>query len=94
MVFVQTGGEKVLVSIDPNTNYVLNITTGGYEKDKDYPKEEDLIGLKKILSTIPSLISRKHESALYPVELANGIASMSNYPSAKILERFVADNLK
>lgn len=88
-------GEKVLVSIDPNTNYVLNITTGGYDKDdKNYPHEKDLIGLNKILSTIPSIISRKYEGALYPVELANGIASMSNYPSAKILERFVADNLK
>lgn len=87
-------GEKVLVSLDRNTNYVLNITTGGYGKDKNYPQEEDLIGLHKILSTIPSIVSRKYEGALYPVELANGIASMSNYPSAKILERFVADNLK
>lgn len=87
-------GEKVLVSIDRNTNYVLNITTGGYDKDKNYPHEADLIGLYKILSTIPSIISRKYEGALYPVELANGIASMSNYPSAKILERFISDSLK
>jgi hypothetical protein len=28
-------------------------------------------------------------SALFPVELANGIASMSSYPSARILERFI-----
>jgi hypothetical protein len=31
----------------------------------------------------------KFEGALFPVELANGIASMSNYPSARILERFI-----
>ncbi len=29
--------------------------------------------------------------ALYPIELVNGIASMSNYPSAKILQDFVKD---
>lgn len=41
------------------------------------------------MATLPSLISRKFEGALYPIELANGVASMSSYPSAKILERFI-----
>lgn len=42
-------------------------------------------------ATLPSLISRKYEGALFPVELANGVASMSSYPSAKILQQFVDD---
>jgi glucose dehydrogenase len=45
-------------------------------------KVDDLIGLSRILATIPALVSHKFEGALYPVELANGIASMSSYPSA------------
>ncbi len=36
-----------------------------------------------------SLVSHKFEGALFPVELANGIASMSSYPSAAILKKFV-----
>lgn len=84
-------GEKVFVFLDENTYMVLNMTTGGYEKIDDYPKRKDIIGLERILATIPALISRKYEGALYPIELVNGIASMSNYPSAKILQDFVND---
>lgn len=84
-------GEKVLICIDENTHLVLNMSTGGYEVDDAYPKDKDIIGLDRILETLPSLISRKYEGALYPVELVNGIASMSSYPSSKILENFVRD---
>lgn len=84
-------GEKVFVVIDQNTHMTLNMTTGEYKPDDDFPTENDLIGLRRILSTLPSLISRKYEGALYPIELVNGIASMSNYPSSKILQDFVRD---
>lgn len=84
-------GEKVFVFLDENTHMVLNMTTGGYEKGESYPSSSDIIGLERILATLPALISRKYEGALHPVELVNGIASMSNYPSAKILQDFVKD---
>ena len=86
-------GEKVFVFLDENTHMILNMTTGFYDKDEAYPVSKDIIGLDRILATIPALISRKYEGALYPVELVNGIASMSNYPSAKILQDFVRDSL-
>ncbi len=86
-------GEKVFVVIDKNTYMTLNLTTGEYRPDDSFPTDNDIIGLNRILSTLPSLISRKYEGALYPVELVNGIASMSNYPSAKILQDFVRDVL-
>ncbi len=86
-------GEKVFVVIDENTHMVLNMTTGEYRPDDSFPADNDIIGLKRILSTLPSLVSRKYEGALYPIELANGIASMYNYPSAKILQDFVRDSL-
>lgn len=82
-------GEKIFVKYDPDTSFVLNIPTGQYNRSADFPTKDHMVGLGEILSTLPSLISRKYENALFPIELANGIASMSSYPSAKILERFL-----
>jgi hypothetical protein len=73
---------------------VLNMTTGGYDRADSYPTSADIIGLQRILATLPALVSRKYEGALYPIELVNGIASMSNYPSAKILQDFVRDAVR
>lgn len=87
-------GEKVYVKLDPNSYMVINIPTGEYKDKPDYPKEKDLIGFKKILSTLPHIISHRYTGALFPVELANGIASMSSYPSSKILQRFLDNSLK
>lgn len=86
-------GEKVFVILDQNTHLALNMTTGAYESDDNYPEESNIIGLERILETIPALVSRKYEGALYPVELVNGISSMSNYPSSKILQDFLRDML-
>jgi hypothetical protein len=82
-------GEKVFYKLDPNTFMIINVPTGAYEPAGRFPIDKDLIGLWRILATLPSLVSHKFEGALFPIELANGIASMSSYPSAKILERFV-----
>lgn len=82
-------GEKLYVKFDPGTYMVLNVPTGEYNPDGAYPVASDLIGLSRIIATLPSLICHKHEGALFPIELANGIASMSSYPSAKILQRFI-----
>lgn len=82
-------GEKVFVKFDPGTYMVLNIPTGAYNPSPEFPTASDLIGADRILRTITTLISPKFEGALFPIELANGIASMSSYPSAKILERFL-----
>jgi hypothetical protein len=84
-------GEKVYYKHDPGTSMVLNVPTGNYNVDPKFPTSSDLIGIDRILATIPQLISKKYEGALYPIELANGIASMSSYPSAKILERYVEE---
>ena len=84
-------GEKLYVKLDPVTHFVLSVPTGDYDPSGAFPTPSDLIGLDRILATLPSLISRKFEGALFPVELANGIASMSSYPSATILQRFAED---
>lgn len=82
-------GEKVYFKLDPSTYLVLNVPTGAYLDDPAMPTRDWLIGLPRILATLPSLISHKFAGALFPIELANGIASMSSYPSASILRRFM-----
>lgn len=82
-------GEKVYMKLDPGTATVLSVPTGNYCERGDFPTAADLIGLDRILATLPGLVSRRFEGGLYPIELANGIASLSSYPSAKILERFL-----
>lgn len=78
-------GNKVYVKLDEYHHCVLSIPTGDY---KDSQSKDDFIGINDILATIPSLISHKHEGALVPIELANGVASLSSYPSATILKIF------
>lgn len=82
-------GEKLFVKLDPGMSMVLNVPTGNYLEAGDRPLPTDLIGLQRILATLPSIVSHKFEGALFPVELANGIASMSSYPSAAILAKFL-----
>jgi hypothetical protein len=78
-------GNKLFVKINDYHHMVLSIPTGGYV---DSQSLDQLIGVQKILSTLPMLLSQKHEGALLPIELANGIASLSTYPSARILKVF------
>lgn len=82
------GDPKVLVKMDPNTYLVLSIPTGNYNPSRDFPVGSDIIGLKRILATLPELVSRRFQCGLFPIEMANGIASMSSYPSKSVLARF------
>lgn len=82
-------GEKVLAKLDPHTPMVLSVPTGDYNPDQDFPSAiDDLIGLDRIVATLPALISYQHEGALVPITLANGVASLSSYPSAAVLKLF------
>lgn len=82
-------GEKVLVKLDPHCWMVLNVPTGEYLDDNDRPASiDDLIGFGRVLATLPSLVSYHNEGALIPINLANGVASLSSYPSAAVLKLF------
>ena len=70
-------GEKVYLKIDPSTFMVLSVPTGNYSPKGTFPEKADLIGLDRILSTVPDLVSRRFEGGLYPIELANGIGNRS-----------------
>ena len=78
-------GNKLFVCNDKYHHVVLSIPTGEYKNTNNI---DDFIGAKKIINTVHKLISHKHENALLPIQLANGIASLSNYPSAQTLKLF------
>lgn len=78
-------GAKVFVKLDNLCKMVLNIPTGNFIEN---PTIFDLIGVENIFVTLPTILSNKYEGALLPIELANGIASLSTYPSAQILKIF------
>ena len=78
-------GNKMFVKLGEYHHLVLSIPTGKYT---DTDSLNVFLGLNKILASLPSILSHRHECALVPVELANGVASLSSYPSAAILKVF------
>lgn len=78
-------GTKVFVKLEDRHSMVLNIPTGHFNAD---PSEADLIGWDRTLATLAGLKSSRYEGGLIPIELANAVASLSTYPSAKVLELF------
>jgi len=78
-------GAKVFVKLNDFHHIVLNIPTGKFVEN---PALSDLIGAGRIFATLSTILSNKYEGALLPIELANGIASLSTYPSAQILKIF------
>lgn len=75
---------------------ILNIPTAKNAENPYFesPKLEDLMGAANIFATLPELLSYRHEGGLLPVELANGVASLSTYPSAQILKMFAEENFR
>lgn len=78
-------GAKVFVRLNERHRLVLNIPTGSHVRD---PNFSNLIGGADIFATLPSILSARYENALLPVELAHSVASLSTYPSAKVLTMF------
>lgn len=78
-------GTKFFFKLNDYHHSVLSVPTGIFNPN---PALLDLIGVKRILSTLKTMVSSKFEGGYLPVELANGIASLSTYPSAQILKIF------
>jgi len=82
-------GEKVFLKLNPYHAAVISVPTGQYLDGPEHPTGPDeLIGFERILATLPAFVSHRFEGGLIPVELANGVASLSSYPSAEILKIF------
>ncbi|MDX9987255.1 hypothetical protein [Thiothrix unzii] len=78
-------GNKLFVKLDTYHHMVISVPTGEYKNTKAI---NDLMGIDAILATLPTILSHRYECGLVPVELANGVASLSSYPSAAILKVF------
>lgn len=80
-------GAKVFVKTNSYHQMVLSIPTRS-PVFISHPTIDDLVGIERILATLPRVLSNKYEGALLPIELAHGVASLSTYPSAQILKLF------
>lgn len=81
-------GAKLFVKTSDYHKMIINIPTGERGEFVENPSQNQLICFKNIVATLPKILSNKFEGALLPIELANKIASLSTYPSAKTLELF------
>jgi ribosomal protein S27E len=77
-------GAKIFVKLDSRYKFVLNVPNG----ETAHPQSTNLIGIEKIFGTLPTILSSRYEDGLLPVELAHSVASLSTYPSAKVLSMF------
>jgi hypothetical protein len=78
-------GAKAFVHLRRNDLLVLSIATAGFVPN---PTIADLLAADAILSTLLTIGSARFTGALLPIELANDVASLSTYPSARILKVF------
>ena len=77
-------GAKVFVKLDSRHKFILNIPNGNIIN----PQDPTLLGQNRIFSTLRKILSARFEDGLLPVELAHSVASLSTYPSAKVLSMF------
>jgi hypothetical protein len=77
-------GAKVFVKLDARHKFVLNIPNGSITN----PQDTNILGANKIFGTLKHILSARFEDGLLPVELAHSVASLSTYPSAKVLSMF------
>jgi len=88
-------GAKIFATFRDRYRFVLTVPVSiGMGPFIQAPSLTQVIGLDRILSTLPRLLSSRHESALLPVELAHSIASLSTYPSAQVLKLFAEAVIK
>lgn len=81
-------GAKVFVKYSDYHKMIITVPTGEQGEFVESPSLSHLIGIKRIIATLPKILSNRFEGALLPIELANGVASLSTYPSAKALDLF------
>jgi len=88
-------GAKVFLVLNERYRFVLSVPVSvGMRVFIQSPNMAQLIGLERILATLPDFLSSRHENALLPIELAHSVASLSTYPSAQVLKLFADATIK
>ena len=78
-------GNKVVVRLGQEHTVVLNIPTGEFLTD---PTPGDLYGFEDSVAVLSEMLSASYENALVPLVVANSVVSISQSPSAEILNTF------
>lgn len=83
------GGKLIYKAADGNV-YVATVPTHGFNPA---PSFADFPNLAEILSVIGKLRCSMYDNALIPIALVNKLVSLSDFPSARILETFARDRI-
>jgi hypothetical protein len=83
------GGKLIYKASDGNV-YVATVPTVGFNPS---PKFHHFPNLAEILAVIGKLRCSMYDNALIPIALANKLVSLSDFPSARILETFAKDTM-
>lgn len=87
-------GERVFVLLPGNRELILSIPSALSRNELDRPLPSDLIGLEKILGTIPELVTPIYDNALFPITRVNSLVSIAQQPCGHMLELFSESLLK
>lgn len=80
-------GAKVIFKADDERMYVVSLPVRSADVVLN-PKKGDYANLDVVLSNVKKLKCDMYDNALFPVALVNKLVSLSNHPSAVILEKF------
>jgi hypothetical protein len=84
------GGKLIYKATDRNV-YVATVPTGHFNPT---PVFADFPNLAETLSIVGRLRCSMYDNALIPIALVNKLVSLSDFPSARILETFARDQMK
>jgi hypothetical protein len=84
------GGKLIYKASDANV-YVATVPTGDF---KSTPSFRDFANLEEVCSVVGNLRCSMYDNALIPIALANKLVSLSDFPSARILENFAKATVK
>lgn len=81
-------GERVFLLLPGNRELILSIPSDLSKNELARPVPGDLIGLEKILQTIPALVTPVYDNALFPITRVNALVSIAQEPCGHMLEIF------
>lgn len=83
-------GNKLIFKSKDERVYVVTLPT---TRVHTQPSEADFPNLQTILTNIEQLRCDMYDDALFPIALVNKLVSLSDHPSAKILQKFAIDTI-
>jgi hypothetical protein len=84
------GGKLIYKAADGNV-YVATVPTYGFNPA---PTFGDFSNLAEVLSVVGKLRCSMYDNALIPIALVNKLVSLSDFPSARILETFARERMQ